>query len=72
MHRKHQRKSRGERHGCDKHVLRPVMRHFSDFFEVLGHVSYDLTSMRVVEIPERQLLQMIKCFGPHVGLDADP
>lgn len=69
--RHHQQESADEGHDGDEQILRAVMSHLADLFQVLGQPPDQMAGLLVVEITEGKLLQVIEGQPPHVGFDID-
>ncbi|MBB4166516.1 hypothetical protein FHX09_000331 [Rhizobium sp. BK538] len=69
--REHQQQGAGKGHQCDEKVLGAVVSDFANLFEILRQPPDDMSGLLVVEIAERQLLQMIERRAAHVCLDID-
>ena len=67
----HQREGADQGHHRDEEVLRAVMGDLADLLQILGDAGDEVTGLLVVEIAERELLQMIEGTATHLGLDID-
>jgi hypothetical protein len=69
--REHEDQRAEQRHCRDEGVLGPVMGDLADLLEVLGEPPDQVAGLLVVEVAERQPLQVVEGGAPHVGLDVD-
>ena len=68
---KHQYERADECHHRDERILRPVMGHLANLFQILRHAGDEMPRLRIVVESERELLQVIEDLATHLGLDGD-
>ncbi len=70
VHDEHEGEGSNQQTDRDKQILWPVMRQLTDREEIVRDARHNVPGLRVVEVAEREFLQVTEEIRAHVGLNA--